>query len=333
MPPTIHDVAKRAKVSAITVSRVVNRSGYVSEETRQRVEIAIKELGYIPNSVSRSLRLKRTHVIALIVSDITNPFWTTVTRGVEDACRAQGFSVILCNTDEQQDKLDEYLRVLLQKRVDGFLVAPTTDHTPALSSVVEQEVPMVFIDREPPHVKASVVRGDSEDGAYQLTEYLINLGHRRIAILSGPEKTTTSQQRIAGYRSAHLAHNMPLDPILIYKGEYNQEHGYHTTRSIFHDVHPQPTAIVAGNSLIAVGVLRAAYELGLHVPEQLSVVSFDDLSLHFSPAPFLTVIDQFPHKMGYTAAELLLDQIKGKETSEEIVLPVKLIIRQSCRAI
>jgi LacI family transcriptional regulator len=335
MRPTIREVAKRAGVSLITVSRVVNNSGYVSSETRARVEEAIQELGYIPNNISRSLRLKKTNVIALIVSDITNPFWTTITRGIEDACHEQGLNVILCNTDESPEKLDMYVNVLLQKRVDGFLIAPTTDDTDTLISLVEQEVPLVFIDRHPQTIRASIVRGDSEVGAYKLTEYLISLGHSRIAILSGPEKASTSQQRTAGYERACQMHQIAVDPSLIFCGEYNQEHGYHTTLNIFEQIHPKPTAIFAGNSLIAAGVFKAVYELGLKIPADVSVAAFDDLTFRFTPEPFLTVVDQFPYEMGYTAAQLLLKQIgdQTKTTYEEIVLPVELIVRHSCREV
>lgn len=333
MPPTVREVARRAGVSPITVSRVVNNAGYVSEETRQKVEQAIEELGYIPNIVSRSLRLNKTNVIALIVSDITNPFWTTVTRGVEDACHQQGLNVILCNTDENPDKLNEYIRVLLQRRVDGFLIAPTTDDSSPLALILAQEVPLVFIDRYPPNIKTTVVRGDSEHGAYQLTDYLIGLGHTHIAILSGPEKASTSQQRTAGFKRAFQSHHLEIDPSLIFCGEYNQEHGYQTTHAIFAAHRPQPTAIFAGNSLIAAGVFKAIYELNLNIPQDVSVVSFDDVTFRFTPEPFLTVVDQFPYTMGYTAAQRLLSQIQNDShvSDEEIILPVQLIIRQSCR--
>ena len=166
--PTIRDVAKRAGVAPITVSRVINNSGYVSAKTRARVEAAVKELGYVPNRLARSLRLKRTHTLALVVTDITNPFWTTVVRGVEDAANKAGFTVILCNTDESEAKQDAYLQVLLQKQVDGILFVPASSAAEPVKRVQKQGVPIVVLDRQVPDAQVDVVRGDSEGGAYLL---------------------------------------------------------------------------------------------------------------------------------------------------------------------
>ena len=179
MKPTVRDVAKKAGVAPTTVSRVVRNSGYVSDATRLRVEKAIAELGYIPNNVSRSLRLQKTNVIALIISDITNPFWTTITRGVEDATHESGLSILLGNTDEKPDKLDAYVDIMLQQQVDGFLIAPTHKNTEAVQAVKDKGIPMVLIDRFAEGVEVDVVRSDSVEGAFRLTQYLIELGHQQ----------------------------------------------------------------------------------------------------------------------------------------------------------
>ena len=196
MTPTIRDVAQRAGVAPITVSRVVNNSGYVSQAARQRVEAAIADLNYVPNTLARSLRFKKTRVLALIVTDITNPFWTTVARGVEDVANAHGFNLILCNTDEDEAKQNDYLQVLLQKRVDGFVLVPTRNAAQAIRLIQAQNVPVVVVDREVPGVDVDIVRSDSEGGAFLLTRHLLDLGHRRIAALSGPDHVVLAEKYV-----------------------------------------------------------------------------------------------------------------------------------------
>ena len=191
--PNIRDVAKLAGVAPITVSRVVNNSGYVSDETRERVEAAIAELQYVPNSLARSLRFKQTKTIALVLTDITNPFWTTVARGVEDVASQQGFNVILCNTDESETKQAEYLNVLLQKQVDGVLLVPARSSPEPVELIQKQGTAVVVLDRQVPSARVDVVRSDSETGSYRLVQLLLKLGHRRIAILSGPRDVSTAR--------------------------------------------------------------------------------------------------------------------------------------------
>ncbi|MCU0512956.1 MAG: LacI family transcriptional regulator [Anaerolineae bacterium] len=331
--PTIRDVARRAGVAPITVSRVINNAGYISEATRQRVEQAIAELHYVPNSLSRSLRFKKTDTIAFIVSDITNPFWTTVTRGIEDASSEHGFNVILCNTDENPAKQDNYVTVLLQKQTDGFLLVPAGENAGVVQRIQKQQVPLVVIDRHLKDVTVPVVRSDSPGGMYRLTQYLLQLGHRRIAMLSGSMLISTGRQRVEGYRRAMQDAGLPLEEHLVLCGEFKQESGYRMTRQILQTLHPAPTALLAGNNFIAMGILRALDDLGLRVPEDISVAGFDDLP-HYLPAePALTVVAQQPYELGLQAARLLIGQITGHHSAgqEEIVLPVELLIRQSCR--
>ena len=199
---TLQDVAKLAGVSPMTVSRVINNSGYVNKKTRERVEQAIAELDYVPNALARSLRFKQTKTLALIISDITNPFFTTIARGVEDTASEQGFSVIFCNTDESRDKETEYLNVVIQKQVDGVLLVPAFSSQESIKFLQDCGVPFVVLDRRMPELKVDIVRCDSEQGAYELTRHLLDLGHQRIAALSGSRQVTTAADRIAGYRRA-----------------------------------------------------------------------------------------------------------------------------------
>ena len=182
--PTIRDVARLAGVAPITVSRVINQSGYIREETEERVKAAIAQLGYVPNSLARSLRSRQTSMLALVLTDITNPFWTTLARGVEDAASDAGFNLILCNTDESVEEQERYIHVLLQKQVDGILLVPAHTQPESIQFIQRQKVPVVILDRGVPGAHADVVRCDSVGGAYQLTRLLVSLGHCQIARVS-----------------------------------------------------------------------------------------------------------------------------------------------------
>jgi LacI family transcriptional regulator len=327
---TIRDVAKQAGVAPITVSRVVNNSGYVSEKTRARVEAAIADLGYVPNVLARSLRSRRTDTLALILSDISNPFWTTVARGVEDAASDAGFNVILCNTDESEVEQDKYLRVLLQKQVDGVLLVPARSTLGPIQFVQSQDTPVVVLDRLIPDAQADTVRCDSEGGAHQLTRLLLSLGHRRIAVLSGPQGVSTAEDRVAGYRRALTEAGLGVDPALVYHGQFSLESGYTMTQQVL-AVTPRPSGLFAGNNFIAIGALRALRDAGLQVPEDLAMVGFDDLPADLVVDPFLTVAAQPAYEMGRQATELLLARLSGEapEAYREIVLPTAIIVRRS----
>ncbi len=328
--PTILDVAKRADVAPITVSRVINNSAHVSPQTRARVEEAIRELGYRPNRLARGLRLKQTHTLALAVTDITNPFWTTIVRGVEDAAHQSGFSVILCNTDESEEKQNQYLDVLVQKQVDGILLAPVCASDELCDWIEKLAIPVVMLDRRIPFAQVDVVRGDSEDGAYRLVQHLIALGHRRIAILSGPKEVSTAQDRVAGYCRALAENGLEICQDWIQYGKFSQASGYEMARQVL-GICPCPTALFAANNFIAAGALRALYDLGLKVPEDVSVVAFDDVTNGQPVEPFLTAADQPAYEMGRRATELLLARLSDQieDAYQEIVLPVKIIIRRS----
>lgn len=330
---TIQDVAKLAGVAPITVSRVVNTSGYVSAKTRLKVETAIAELNYVPNTVARSLRLSQTHTLALVLTDIANPFWTTVARSVEDTSNEAGFSVFFCNTDESVTKQDTYLRALMQKRVDGVLLVPAQIETDLIPWLQSQNTPVVVIDRRVSHRQVDVVRCDAQDGAFKLVQHLLELGHRRIAVLGGPQTVSTAADRVAGYRRAMGNAGIDVLPEWVCHGEFTQASGYEMARQLLH-LDPRPTALFGVNNFIALGALRAAKDAGLRVPEDLSLVAFDDFASEFVVEPFLTVIDQPAAEMGKRATELLLTRIKAEPTEayQEIVLPTKVIVRNSTAA-
>jgi LacI family transcriptional regulator len=326
----IRDVAKLAGVAPITVSRCVNNSVHCSPETRARVEAAIVNLGYVPNRLASGLRSKRTNSLALILTDITNPFFTTIARGVEDIASERGYNVIFCNTDESVSKEWMYLQLLMEKRVDGILLVPALNGLDSTALIRKQNIPVVVLDRRLPESMTDVVRGDSKGGAYELTQLLLSLGHRQIAILNGPRDVSTSEDRLAGYRRALTEAGIPINSKREYYGAFNQESGFQMTHKALAEAQ-KPTALFAGNNFIACGVLKALHELELRVPEDIPVVGFDDLPSALVTFPFLTVAAQPAYEMGRRAIEILLKKLDEgpSDQYQEVVLPVEIVIRQS----
>ncbi|MDX1413140.1 MAG: LacI family DNA-binding transcriptional regulator [Candidatus Promineifilaceae bacterium] len=328
--PTIRDVAKRAGVATMTVSRVINDSGYVSEATRAKVEEAITELGYVPNMLGPSLRFNQTNTLAIVLADITNPFWTTLARGVEDAAHENGYNVILCNTDESPEKQDQYLTMLLKRRIDGILLAPAGSRKESVDQIQKQGVSVVLIDRYVPDATVDIIRGDSVGGAYQVVQHLIQQGHRHIAVLAGPKDVSTASDRVTGYRQAIRDAKIEIGSEAIYWGNFTHDSGYSQTKQAL-TADQRPTAIFATNNFIATGALKALYEADLRVPDDISLAAFDDFLDNATYDPFLTVVTQPSYDMGYKATELLLDRLDGDGTEEyrHILLPTKLIVRRS----
>ena len=334
----ITEVAEHAGVSAMTVSRVLNNSGYVSAATRQRVELAIAELGYVPNALARQLRSKRTKMLALVVSDISNPFFTTIARGVEDAASARGFAVMFCNTDESDEEESRYLRLLVERQVDGVLLVPAENAAASLRLLQTHKIPVVVLDRRASR-RVDNVRCDSEAGAYALTNHLIELGHRRIAVLTGRRGISTSVDRVAGVRRALAEAGLALDESLVRYGGFNfgslnLADGRHMADEVLAASDDPPTAIFAANNFIAFGAVRALRELGLKVPEDISVVAFDDLPVEWVSDPFLTVAAQPAYEIGRRAADMMIDRLVGERTTtgESVVLPFEVIVRRSTAA-
>jgi len=326
----IRDVAKRAGVAPITVSRCINNSGYCSLETRARVEAAILELGFVPNRLASGLRSKRTNTLALVLTDITNPYFTTIARGVEDMASEAGYTVIFCNTDESVSKEQMYVHMLLEKRVDGIMLVPAQSTLDSVELIQKHNTPLVVLDRRVPDVKTDVVRCDSERGAYELTWLLLSLGHRKIAILNGPKGVSTADDRLSGYRRALAGAGIAGIAGLEFFGSFNLESGYEMTHKALAGT-PGLTALFATNNFIAFGALRALQEIGLHVPDDVAMVGFDDLPPALVTFPFLTVAAQPAYEMGKKAIEILLKKLGGgaSDQYQEIVLPAEIVIRQS----
>jgi LacI family transcriptional regulator, galactose operon repressor len=328
---TIADVAKRAGVSKVTVSRVINGAGNVRPATRERVEWAIQELQYLPSVAARSLRSKRTNALALIVPDITNPFWTTIARGVEDAAQSGGYSVLLCNSDENPEKQSHYIDVVIRQRVDGVIIAPYSCDAQLLKRLRERSIPTVAIDRCIDGWEVDTVTGDSFSGAFALVHHLVELGHRRIAIISGPQTTSSAEDRVLGYLYALEAAGITPDERLILRGEYRSVSGEALTFKLLDGGLPF-TAIFAANNAIAIGVLTALEQRDLRIPRDISLVCFDDIPYLSHILPFLTAAVQPAYEMGLQSAQLLLNRLGGtaQDTPARIVLPTSLVVRYSC---
>ncbi len=329
--PTISDVAKRAGVSPGTVSRVINGASNVTPENREKVEQAIAELGYVPNVVARSLRLKRTRSIALLVPDITNIFWNTLARGVEDAAQGLDYSVLLCNTDETPTKQRRYLNTVASQQVDGVILAPYDSDARHLARLRDQKIPTVIIDRRLEGWEVDSVYGASVSGARAAVQHLLRAGHSRIGLISGPTTVSTAQDRVAGYCIALTEAGIPVEPRLIKYGEYRSASGEHLTYELL-DEDLEPTAILATNNAIAVGVIEALERRGLRIPQDMALVCFGNFHSDSRYVSFLTAVVQPAYEMGMNAAQLLFSRLDGDvdEPARRVILPARLNIRFSC---
>lgn len=325
----MRDVAERADVSVTTVSHVVNETRHVSDELRERVEEAMDALGYRPNRLARSLRRGETYTIGVVVPDSSNPFFAEVARGVEDTSFAQRYSVILCNSDGDLEKELFYANVLTAKQVDGILFVAAGVSTEHIRTLQKQQVPLVVVDREIPDVSVDEVLTDNVHGGEMITRHLIDLGHRRIGCITGPSDVTPSAHRVTGYCRALEEASLPFDEEIVLKGDFQYEGGYRGAQRLLMMDDP-PTAIFACNDLMAVGVIRAAREMGWRVPADLSVVGFDDVRLASFTSPPLTTVAQPKYEMGVVATELLLERMDSRDQPpQHRLLETRLVVRQS----
>jgi LacI family transcriptional regulator len=332
---TIYDIAEKAGVSAMTVSRVINNTGRISEATRKRVRKVMEDLHYIPNSAARSLVLQKTKILSLLITDITNPFYTTIARGAEDAAKRSGFRLLFGNSDEDYAKEKDYVDMILSTRVDGVLFAPTGDQSlEPIQQLQKHNIPIVVLDREVPGIEADVVLGDSKEGARRLVEHLIGLGHRRIALINGSQDVSTARLRHLGYLEAHTLNGLPADDALIVHLNYRDFHDESALDALLGQPSP-PTAIFAANNMLAVGVIGALRQRGLQVPRDLSVVCFDDFVYAEAINPFLTVAAQPAYQFGSLGMQLLIERIEGEAVQEnrKLILPSELLIRASTKAL
>lgn len=334
MGPTIEDVAKVAGVSKSTVSRVVNNIPLVNEKTRKKVLKAIQETGYKPNALARGLTTRRTGTLGLIISDISNPFFAEVTRGVEDFASAYSYNVILCNTDERPEKERRAVDLLLSKQVDGIIFTSARMTETDLSSVIEGRIPFVFIGRVVEDVEADYVIVDDELGGFQATDHLIRLGHTRIGFIGGAADASAQIDRARGYRNALKMRGLAVDESLMINGMFKQEGGYAAAEKFLEMGEKRPTAVFAANDIMAIGAMDAFMSHGLRVPEDIAVVGFDDIPLARMKAVDLTTVSQPKYDLGIIAARMLLRRLdsKTRQGFQHVIIPPKLVVRKSCGA-
>lgn len=332
MASTVRAVAKLAGVSPMTVSRVINHSASVSEETRQKVLRAIAELDYVPNRLASGLSSSRSGMLGLVVPDVVNPYFTLILRGAEAAARRAGYRLLVCDTENDPRREREYLEELVSYRVDGLLVAPARESSKVgLLPLLRRGFPFVLIDRSISNLDCDLVQSDNVAGARRLTEHLIAVGHRRIAHLVDSDDNSTGRERLQGYREALHAAGIEASDSLLFHTSVDRIGGYRAVQSML-ATQPWPTAIFAVNNMTAVGAMEALRERGLGVPGDIGLVCFDDVEHLAVLSPFLTVMDQPAETFGTLAAQMLVERIEGKagQSGRRIVLQSQLIVRESC---
>jgi len=323
---TIREVAKKAGVSVATVSRVLNNNGYVSAKTKDQVLKVIELLDYKPNEVARSLYKKQSNTVALIVPDITNPFFPELARAVEDTLNIYGYTLMLCNSDEQAEKEREYMDVLKQKYVDGAILV---SNTLTAEDVQKLDLPVVVIDRSIHHNISTVV-SENFEGARQATLFLKEKGCQVIAHLRGPEHVVTANERYQGYIDV-VQNESWFHEGLVAVGNYEMKTSAEVTKDLLNK-HPEIDGIFAGNDVMGVGAIKAVKQMGKRIPEDVSIIGFDGITLGEMIHPELTTIAQPIYDMGLLGARMLIKQIEKKPLAQTFhEFPIQLIQRQTTR--
>ena len=332
---TIYDIAKKANVSPMTVSRVINNSGNIRATTKKRVQEAIEELGYVPNSNARSLTSKKTKLLSLLITDITNPFFTSVARGAEDKAMQMGYQILLSNSDENVTKEANYIDMVLSTRVDGVLIAPTGDESlKQIKKLEKHNIPVVLIDREIQGFKGDLVIGDNYEGSRKLIEHLIQLGHKNIALVNGPQNVSTARERQRGYEETLKLNGLEINSNYISHFRYKKDYADKIVNNLLSlPKGEQPTAIFAANNFIAASTIHALERSGLRVPDDIAVVCFDDIQPIASFNPFLTVASQPAYSYGFLGVQFLIERIEGNAPRDfrRIVLPPEIKLRESSK--
>lgn len=329
---TIYDIARQANVSAMTVSRVINKTGRVSEKTRNKVEKVMEDMHYIPNSIARCLVTQQSKIISLLITDICGPFFAKVARGVEDAALKHGYRLMLGNSDENLLKERHYIEMILSMKVDGVLIAASSDLSiEHLQWLDKQNVPFVLLDREVPGLQADAVIGESRNGTKQMITKFIQMGHTRIGLIDHVNQVSAARERRLGYLEAFVETGLHIDDQLLIETCETSEHVVQLIADWYGSADAcKPTAILAATPLIAQAVMNKAHELGLRVPEDISLACFDEQTNTIEAGPFLSVVTQPAYDFGQIGFQLLLDRIKDTTLPKRLHhLPCEILIRDS----
>ena len=332
---TIRDIANKLGVSISTVSAVINNRGYVSAAMRARIENAIRKANYNPHQIARSLRLGQTHTIALIVPDLTNSFYSHLMRGVEDHLAAAGYRLLVADSREDWKRQHDYLVSFSGRIADGIILVPcmaTSDQIAMIPGIVH-ETPLVYADRSPLRCDVDSVLVNNVRASFEAMCHLLKLGHRRIGIVTEPLNLLNAADRLAGYKRALSSYGIPVDRVLIRKGDNTEDSGYRQGLELL-EVADRPTAVLVCNNLMTMGFLAALKELGVACPQEVSLVGFDDFEWSAYLGPPLTMVRQPASELGAEAAQVVLDRVRHPADSKthKVQLLTQLIVRESTAA-
>lgn len=334
MKATIKDIAKLAQVSTATVSKVVNcKDEKISSATRERIMGIIEELGYVPNRIASSMVTKRTKTIGLIIPDIANPFFPEIARGAEDLAKKKGYTLILCNSDNDLEKEDTYIDMLQEKMVDGIIFTASSNRSEVSLALNKSSIPVITVDREIDGLKSQkIILVNNEIDAFNATTHMIDCGYKKILHISGPMASKPAQERYKGYLRALEEKRMKPEDNHLITGRYSGEWGFDTVQNLV-SKGIDFDGIFCGNDLIALGALKALHSNNIDVPNHVGLVGYDDIYMSQMVTPELTTVKQPNYEMGYQAAEMLLRMIHGEESKlNSESLKTKLVVRGTTRA-
>jgi DNA-binding LacI/PurR family transcriptional regulator len=331
MKATIYDVAKEAGVSIATVSNAINGKGKISKKRREEIFKIMERLQYQPSVIASALTGKKTYTLGLLIPDISNPFFAEIARAIEDQAHQHGYSVIICSTDNKDERVERYITLLEQKSVDGIIIGTGIENMEIISQLQSKSTPLAMIARETPALAVDTVVADDFVGGVLAAGHLASLGHKRLAILSENLKVSSSRERIRGFKQGLADAGVSFDDSSIVICEYKVEEGRRGALELLRrGSGERPTAIFCCNDLLAIGALQAAKEIGVRVPEELSVVGFDNTILATVTDPPLTSVAQPMEHMGKLVFNLLIENLEKKESiKQRVVLRPELVIRRS----
>lgn len=326
---TIKDVATRSRVSVATVSHVINNTRFVTPELRDRVVTAMRELDYEPDPLARGLRNKRTNMIALVIPDISNPYFPELARGVQDVANQNGYVAILCNTDRDITQERRILHILSRQHVEGIIINPAGVTADDVLPIQSRGVPIVVFGHQIAHPAFDAVMVDDHQASHDIVAHLITRGHRRIAHLGSP-RPHSGRLRYEGYLQALQEHGLPLESDLVTEGPWTQKGGYGAVRVLLQR-RPLPTAVFAANDLMAIGAMLGIQEAGLRIPDDIAVAGFDNIDQAACVTPSLTTVHQPKYEAGKKLAEILFHRLRKEAPldPQHIILPYDLVIRAS----
>ncbi|EKF9636860.1 substrate-binding domain-containing protein [Vibrio cholerae] len=327
---TMKDIARLAGVSTSTVSHVINKSRFVSDEIAERVNNAAQQLNYAPSALARSLKMNRTKTIGMLVTTSTNPFFGEVVKGVERSCYHQGYNLILCNTEGDNQRMKASINTLLQKRVDGLLLMCSTLEGERLDVFDRYpDIPIVVMDWGPILFASDKIQDNSLQGGYMAAKHLIECGHKEIGCITGPLIRHQAQMRYEGYKRALAEAGIAINPDWIVESDFECEGGYQAFEKLY-ERGKLPSALFVSNDMMAMGVIQAASQRGLRVPDDLSLIGYDDVHIAKFMTPALTTIHQPKYRLGKAAIDTLLYRLENPDTTAQVVqLEPTLVVRSS----